>query len=269
MTSKATRYLAALFLLVFAGCDDGGSGQGGDVNMDADTDVDSDSDTDSDSDSDTDSDSNSDTDADSEVPATCDGTALTQWEQMMLDAHNEWRAAVDPQAADMCRLYWDANIAANAAAWVSSCDSGWPHSSDESRSGVGGYEDLGENLSYCAGTGCPDNPSVTDGSGRGGGESWWRERLDYNWQDGSNTGPTSHYTQMVSSNVYAIGCATQRCDPPGPGDWSGEWWWTICQYGPRGQAYWSGTGPYDAGQGGLVEPPATVFADHPGLCGAP
>ena len=49
--------------------------------------------------------------------------------------------------------------------------------------------------------------------------------------------------------------------------WDGDWWWTICQYGPRGQAYWSGTKPYDAGEGGLVEPPASVFDDHPGLCG--
>ena len=71
---------------------------------------------------------------------------------------------------------------------------------------------------------------------------------------------------MVSSNVYAIGCATQRCGPPGPWDWDGDWWWTICQYGPRGQAYWVGTRPYEAGEGGLVEPPETIF-DHPGLCG--
>jgi hypothetical protein len=192
--------------------------------------------------------------------------SLTQWEQKMLDAHNSWRSSVEPPAANMYRAYWDVTIAQNAAAWVSSCDPEWPHSSDESRTDIGGYDVLGENLSYCAGTGCNDDPNITDGSGMGDGEGWWAERSDYNWQDDSSTGITSHYTQMVSSNVYAIGCATQLCSAPGPSGWDADWWWTICQYGPRGQGYWNGTKPYDAGDGELVEPPDTVFADHPGLC---
>ncbi|MBW2523670.1 MAG: CAP domain-containing protein [Deltaproteobacteria bacterium] len=101
----------------------------------------------------------------------------------------------------------------------------------------------------------------------GDGEGWWAERHDYTWADDSSTGITSHYTQMVSSNVYAIGCATQLCGAPGPSGWDGDWWWTICQYGPRGQAYWSGTKPYESGSGGLVELPTTLFGEHPGLCG--
>lgn len=140
---------------------------------------------------------------------------------------------------------------------------------DEARSGVGGYEVLGENLSYCGGIGCGGNPEVTDGSGAGDGEGWWAERHDYRWEDDSSASVTAHYTQMVSSNVYAIGCAAQKCGAPGPFGWDAEWWWIICQYGPRGQGYWVGTRPYEAGSGGLVEPPAAVFEDHPGLCGPP
>ena len=185
----------------------------------------------------------------------------------MLDKHNEWRGSVTPPAADMYRVYWDTAVAQNAANWVSSCDPDWPHSPEEKRSGVGSYKILGENLSYCAGTGCTKHPEITDGSGEGDGEGWWEERHDYNWADDSSSGITSHYTQMVSSNVYAIGCATQKCGAPGPGGWSGDWWWTICQYGPRGTAYWVGNKPYEAGAGGLVEPPASVFKDHPALCG--
>ncbi|MEZ4446349.1 MAG: CAP domain-containing protein [Polyangiaceae bacterium] len=192
--------------------------------------------------------------------------ALTQWEQKMLDAHNEWRELVEPPAKDMYRVYWDSEIAANAAAWVASCDPDWPHSPEDSRSNLGGYDVLGENLSYCGGTACEDDPTVSDGSGKGDGEGWWEERHDYDWATDSSSGVTSHYTQMVSSNVYAIGCATQRCDAPGPFGWDGEWWWTICQYGPRGQAYWVGNKPYESGSGGLVEPPEQVFADHAGLC---
>ncbi len=207
--------------------------------------------------------------SDAASPAMCGDEPLTQWEQKMLDAHNQWRASVDPAAADMYRVYWDLNIARNAADWVSSCDPDWPHSPEAERTGVGGYDVLGENLSYCAGTGCTDDPSITDNSGMGDGEGWWDERHDYDWQTDQSSDVTSHYTQMVSSNIYGIGCATQLCDPPGPWGWDSTWWWTICQYGPRGHGYWVGTKPYEAGAGGLVEPPSTVFDDHPGLCAAP
>lgn len=208
-------------------------------------------------------------DSDGGVPGSCDDAPLTQWEQMMLDSHNTWRGSVDPPAANMLRVYWDKGIAGNAADWVSSCDPDWPHSSEESRSNIGGYDVLGENLSYCAGTGCSPLPQVTDGSGLGDGEGWWDERHDYTWEDDSSSDITSHYTQLASSNVYAIGCATQQCDAPGPYDWDGDWWWTICQYGPRGHAYWSGTKPYDTGEGGLIDPPAEVWNQHPLLCGGP
>ena len=70
----------------------------------------------------------------------------------------------------MYRIYWDSKIAANPAQWVSSCDSDWPHSPEEERSGIGGYEILGENLSYCAGTGCSELPEVMDESGLGDGD---------------------------------------------------------------------------------------------------
>lgn len=202
-------------------------------------------------------------------PDSCEGTELTEWEQMMLDSHNRWRESVEPAADGMQRVYWDSAIAHTAAQWVSSCDPTWPHSPDEYRSGVGGYDVLGENMSYCAGTGCSDLPMVTDGSGQGDGEGWWNERHDYDWESGESTGVTSHYLTMVSSNTYAIGCATQRCDAPGPGGWDGEWWWTICQYGPRAQAYWAGTKPYDVGAGGLVEPSAEIWTAHPALCEGP
>lgn len=192
----------------------------------------------------------------------CVDQTLTQWEQKMLDDHNQWRASVDPPAANMHRVYWDRNIAKNAAQWVSSCDPDWPHSPESDRENVGGYEMLGENLYYCGGDACTGDPRVTDGSGFGDGEGWWGERHDYTWADDSSTDITAHYTQMVSSNVYAIGCATQLCEPPGPYGWDAEWWWTICQYGPRGQAFWIGTKPYDAGEGGLIEPPAAVFEQH-------
>lgn len=198
--------------------------------------------------------------------ASCNGEKLTDWEQMMLDVHNQWRAQVEPPAANMFRLHWDTEIAKNAAAWVSSCDPEWPHSPESSREGVGAYEVLGENLSYCAGTGCAELPAVTDGSGLGDGAGWWEERLDYEWETDTSTDLTSHYTQMVSSNIYSIGCATQKCGAPGPSGWDGEWWWTICQYGPRGQAYWVGTKPYEAGEGGLVDPTDEVLAQHPGIC---
>ncbi|MEZ4222235.1 MAG: CAP domain-containing protein [Polyangiaceae bacterium] len=203
------------------------------------------------------------------IPESCDGAPLTQWEQKMLDDHNKWRGSVNPPAANMYRVHWDKAVAQNAANWVASCDPDWPHSPESTRKNVGGYDVLGENLSYCAGTGCAENPGITDGSGMGDGEGWWEERQDYDWATDSSSGVTSHYTQMVSSNVYAIGCATRQCNAPGPGGWNDKWWWTICQYGPRGQAYFQGTKPYDSGSGGLTDPPASVYDQHPALCKSP
>jgi len=152
---------------------------------------------------------------------------------------------------------------------VASCDPNWPDASEASLTNVGGYDVLGVNGAFCAGTGCTPHPEITDGSGLGDGAGWWAERTDYDWSTDTSTGDTSHYVQMVSSNVYAVGCATQKCVPPGPNGWNDTWWWTMCEYGPRGQGYWVGTKPYDAGSGGLVEPPASVYADHPGLCQTP
>ena len=201
--------------------------------------------------------------------AVCGSGPLTQWEKMMLDKHNEWRASVAPAADKMLRVHWDRAIAANAAKWIASCDPDWPHSPEAARKNIGGYDVLGENLSYCTPTSCAKLPGVTDGSGLGDGDGWWEERKDYDWATDKSKGLTSHYTQLASSNVYAIGCATKKCGAPGPFGWGGDWWWTICQYGPRGQAYFVGTKPYQAGAGGLVEPPDAVYAAHPGLCKAP
>ena len=39
----------------------------------------------------------------------CGDESLTQWEQKMLEAHNRWRASVEPPAANMYRVYWDTN----------------------------------------------------------------------------------------------------------------------------------------------------------------
>jgi len=193
-------------------------------------------------------------------------TPLTQWEKMMFESHNKWRASVSPPAKNMYRLYWDTNIARNAAKWISNCNPKWPHSPEKERKGVGGYKILGENLSYCAGTGCTKFPEITDGSGKGDGVGWWNERKKYDWKTGKSKGLTAHYLHLASSNTYAIGCATKKCAGPGPGGWKGTWWWTNCQYGPRARAYWAGTKPYDAGKGGLVEPPDSVFTKHSGLC---
>ena len=190
---------------------------------------------------------------------------LTDWEQGILDSHNTWRAATSPPAKDMVRIRWDTNIQANMAAHLRTCDSQWPHSDqDTQRKDVGGYEWLGENLAYCAGTGC--DAKLASGTPGYIGKGWWDEKDDYNYATDTSSGITSHYTQMASSNIYAMGCVAQKCAGPGPYNWQGEWWWFGCQYGERGRGYWSGTKPFDEGTGGLIEPDATVFTKNPGLC---
>ena len=124
-------------------------------------------------------------------------------------------------------------------------------------------------MSVCTGSACVPDPAITDGSGAPGlfGENWWNERHAYDWETHTSSGLTAHYFHMASANTYALGCATKRCEGPAPlGQPDGVWWYTICQYGPRGRAYWVDDKPYDLGPGGLVEPPNKVFDEHSGLC---
>ena len=168
----------------------------------------------------------------------------------------------------MLHIRWDSAIQANLAAHMDDCNRKWPHSSSASRKNVGGYKNLGENLAYCAGTGCnePGETRLADGTPAFFGQGWWNEKDDYNYAADTSTGVTSHYTQMASSNIYAMGCVAMKCSGPGPGSWKGTWWWFGCQYGERGRGYWSGNKPYDLGEGGLIEPNATVYTKNPGLC---
>ena len=195
------------------------------------------------------------------------GCPQNKWEQAILDKHNEWRANTQPPAKDMYKVRWDSAIATNMYNWLARCDTNWPHSDQDGyRKNVGGYEFLGENLAYCAGISCED---PIDGIVGYLGQSWWDEKDDYNWaSDSSNGGVTSHYTQMSSSNIYAIGCAAVECPSPGPYGWNGKWWEIGCQYGERGQGYWVGTKPFESGSGGLIEPDASLLAKHPDICSA-
>ena len=193
------------------------------------------------------------------------GCPKNKWDQAILDKHNEWRAATQPAAKDMYKLRWDSAIAQNMHNWLAKCNSNWPHSDqDRDRKNVGGYEYLGENLAYCAGISCED---PIDGIVGYLGQSWWDEKDDYDWaNDRSNGGVTSHYTQMSSSNIYAIGCAAVECPSPGPYGWNGKWWEIGCQYGERGQGYWVGTKPFESGSGGLIEPDKALLDKHPDIC---
>ena len=193
------------------------------------------------------------------------GCPQNKWEQAILDKHNEWRAATQPAAKDMYKLRWDSTIANNIKKWIGRCDSNWPHSDqDRDRKNVGGYEYLGENLAYCAGSSCE---ALIDGVVGYLGQSWWDEKNDYDWYgDRSTGGVTSHYTQMSSSNIYAIGCAAVECPSPGPWGWNGKWWEIGCQYGERGQGYWVGTKPFLQGSGGLIEPAQSLLDKHPDIC---
>ena len=59
--------------------------------------------------------------------------------------------------------------------------------------------------------------SFADGTIGHVGQGWWDEKDDYDYaNDRSTGGVTSHYTQMASSNIYAMGCAAQKCNSPGP-----------------------------------------------------
>jgi Cysteine-rich secretory protein family len=191
---------------------------------------------------------------------------LTQWEAKMLKRHNDLRADTSPKAKDMNELYWDTALAKRAGEYVAQCDASFEHSPDSFRTGhIGAFSGVTENLHMCGG--CPADSTITDGSGNSGyyGQSWWDESNGYNYADNSGRGGAGHYLTMASSNVYALGCASHRCDPPGPGDWQGIWYYQICWYGPKAVGA-SGARPFEEGSGGLVQPDASVFATQSTLC---
>ncbi|XP_037532635.1 cysteine-rich venom protein [Nematolebias whitei] len=116
----------------------------------------------------------------------------------IVDVHNAFRRAVDPPAADMLMMTYSEELAASVQAWVDECD--LRHGPPNSRQ-LDGYE-LGENLYFSS------SPSSWTSVIR----AWNDEKSNYLYPNRSTNGqPIGHYTQVVWSSSYRVGCGFTQC----------------------------------------------------------
>jgi len=124
--------------------------------------------------------------------------------QAVLDQHNVYRCM-----HGLADFAWDDTIAANAQQYATSTGGQMQHSSSESRSGVAGFNYLGENLAW----------GVTNAKA----VELWYDEIKYT--DGglvsSFSSNTGHYTQVVWKGTTHIGCGIERT-------------LLVCQYGEGG-----------------------------------
>merc|ERR1719159_120273 len=124
--------------------------------------------------------------------------------QAVFDQHNVYRCM-----HGLADFTWDDTIAANAQLYATSTGGQMQHSSSESRSGVAGFNYLGENLAW----GMTNAKAV----------ELWYDEIKYT-DDGlvsSFSSNTGHYTQVVWKGTTHIGCGIDRT-------------LLVCQYGEGG-----------------------------------
>ncbi|XP_030225374.1 cysteine-rich venom protein [Gadus morhua] len=144
-------------------------------------------------------------------------------ENQIVDAHNAFRRAVQPSAANMLKMIWSNDVAALSQAWLDHCM--LKHGPPSSRM-LNGYE-LGENLFYS--TSALDWATVIT--------AWHNEVQHYTYPNGSGNGESvGHYTQVVWNSSWQVGCGMTKC---------GSKYFYGCQYYRAGN--YVGWPPYKEG----------------------
>ncbi|XP_053319650.1 GLIPR1-like protein 1 [Spea bombifrons] len=146
-----------------------------------------------------------------------------------VDAHNGIRSNVTPTAANMKYMSWDSSLAKTAKAWSSFCKFQHNIYISSNRLIHPTFFPIGENL-YAGGT--FNMHQVVN--------LWASEVNNYNNENQTcKTGKVcGHYTQVIWSNSYKVGCAVSRC----PGTYG---YIVLCNYGPAGN--YRGSKPYTIG----------------------
>uniref|UniRef100_A0A8C5XWS2 SCP domain-containing protein n=1 Tax=Microcebus murinus TaxID=30608 RepID=A0A8C5XWS2_MICMU len=150
-----------------------------------------------------------------------------------LRAHNQWRGRVEPPAADMKFMSWDAGLAKMAKAWANKCI--FQHNSclDQSYGCYAAFEYVGENI-WLGGTRIfTPNAAIT---------SWYNETEFYDFDSLSCSKVCGHYTQLVWAKSSNVGCAATMC--PNLGGPSTAIF--VCNYGPAGN--FANMPPYTRGE---------------------
>ena len=162
------------------------------------------------------------------LPALSSAQGLSALQQAEIIAlHNKARCEVNPPAAGMPALRWDATLAAVAQAWANQGVLTHNPNLSAQYQGLGGSGYVGENIA--------SGGNITLQVGR-----WIAEGANFNAL--TNTcargAVCGHYTQVVWADTVAVGC--------GLGTASGRTF-LVCNYAPGGN--FNGQAPYDIGAG--------------------
>ncbi|PIC24616.1 hypothetical protein B9Z55_017880 [Caenorhabditis nigoni] len=132
---------------------------------------------------------------------------------------------IEPAAANMRKMIWDASLATSAQNYVNGCP--------DDHSGTSG---VGENMYWSWSSQAP--PSNLDSFGVSASNSWEKEFQDYGWTSivldmaTFNTG-IGHATQMAWANTNLVGCGVKNC---GKDSTMGNMYKVevVCQYKSQG-----------------------------------
>jgi hypothetical protein len=149
----------------------------------------------------------------------------------LLDLHDAERCAVDPPAASMPAMQWNALLATVAQTYADGCVYAHNANRTQQYQAVGGSGYVGENIAE----GTEGFFSLLDLA-----QFWADEKADWTFGPIANTGgpATGHYTQMIWADTLTIGCGAASC--------SGMTY-LVCDYSPGGN--YLGETPYTAGVG--------------------
>ncbi|KAM5287886.1 GLIPR1-like protein 1 [Ctenodactylus gundi] len=136
-----------------------------------------------------------------------------------VEIHNQCRGKVNPPAANMKHMSWDATLAKAAKAWANKCK--FHHSICSRRPEVchQGFSSIGENIWLGSLSAFSPKAAIT---------SWYNETAFYNFDTKSCSKICGHYTQVVWATSYKVGCGNALCpNLGGHGDVL-----FVCNYGP-------------------------------------
>lgn len=153
------------------------------------------------------------------------GSGLGDYENTVLDQHNQHRLNHSSPA-----LEWSSELAQWAANTAETCV--FAHDMSQ---GDGGY---GQNLATWGSSGDISDMQI-DAAAAGITMQWYNDEME-NWSFYGEDNPPSdssldawgHFTQVVWKSSTKVGCATQKC--AAGTIFSFESWYTVCNYDPPG-----------------------------------
>jgi len=178
---------------------------------------------------------------------------------LIVNSHNNIRSYVangnqkgQPAAANMRKMIWDQNIAAEAQKWADHLASQCLFQHGKYDGNAGGYGSLGQNL-FSTTQGKLFSPD-------------WNTTINAFYEEVTRFNPNNinpfksqsgvgHYTQLVWADTYAVGCGYVQYS-----DGDRITGLSVCDYGPAGNV--GGGTMYIVGQHCTKCPPGTKFCTN-------